>query len=221
MFEKIKDSLKRLINSRPFDPSVFNDPVALKTGWGELKTGGPNFRTQKIKIISPDRAAVKPAAGILIFCAVFIFTGSYCIYYAAKAGIEKHNLTSAYTLAAGAFGLVFIVMGAVAFFSGAKPVVFDKMSGLYRKGFGEPDIYLRDEKDENSGRLSDIHALQILAKYPDDYSAYELNLVLKDGTRINVINSGNYRKLAGDAGKLSGFLGVPLWDREQAINNEQ
>ena len=41
---------------------------------------------------------------------------------------------------------------------------------------------------------------------------YELNLVLKDGERINVVDHGNLKKIQDDANTLSNFLGKPVWD---------
>jgi hypothetical protein len=44
------------------------------------------------------------------------------------------------------------------------------------------------------------------------YYSYELNLVLDDGRRINVIDHGNLDRLRSDAQPLSRFLDKPVWD---------
>ena len=44
------------------------------------------------------------------------------------------------------------------------------------------------------------------------YYSYELNLVLEDGSRLNVIDHGNVEAIRADAQKLAAFLGKPLWD---------
>jgi hypothetical protein len=41
--------------------------------------------------------------------------------------------------------------------------------------------------------------------------SYELNLVLKDGRRINVVDHGGADKIRTDAATLADFLGVPVW----------
>ena len=41
---------------------------------------------------------------------------------------------------------------------------------------------------------------------------YELNPVLNDGSRINVVDHGNLERLRGDAITLSQFLDKPVWD---------
>jgi hypothetical protein len=39
-----------------------------------------------------------------------------------------------------------------------------------------------------------------------------LNLILKSGGRINVVDHGNIEKLKEDAQILSSFLSKPVWD---------
>ena len=42
--------------------------------------------------------------------------------------------------------------------------------------------------------------------------SYELNLVLRDGKRINLIDHRNQREICWDAGDLSRMMDVPIWD---------
>ena len=44
------------------------------------------------------------------------------------------------------------------------------------------------------------------------YYSYELNLVLKDGTRLNVVDHGGKSLLNANAETLAQFLNVPVWD---------
>jgi hypothetical protein len=46
----------------------------------------------------------------------------------------------------------------------------------------------------------------------NSYYSYELNLVLDDGSRINVVDHGNLERLRSDANALSQFLDKPVWD---------
>ena len=77
---------------------------------------------------------------------------------------------------------------------------------------------------EDGAHLDDVHALQLLRKYVRrnnssssssssrrGYYVYELNLVLKDGTRRFVVSHGSGNSLMNDAKKLSEFLNVPVW----------
>ena len=46
----------------------------------------------------------------------------------------------------------------------------------------------------------------------NSYYSYELNLVLEDGSRVNVVDQGNLKRLRSDAQTLSRFLDKPVWD---------
>jgi hypothetical protein len=59
-------------------------------------------------------------------------------------------------------------------------------------------------------------ALQICSKLITSrriggFTGYELNLVLKDGQRLNLMDHGNIHSLAGDGRVLADELGLPLW----------
>ena len=64
--------------------------------------------------------------------------------------------------------------------------------------------------------LETIHALQLISEWvsSDDggYHSFELNLILKDGGRLNVVDHGGQDRIREDAKVLSDFLNVPVWD---------
>ncbi|MCH7685413.1 MAG: hypothetical protein IH899_01815 [Planctomycetes bacterium] len=77
------------------------------------------------------------------------------------------------------------------------------------------------------GRLKDIHAVQLLSeqcmmshasstvsteKVKVPFYSYEINLVLRDASRKNVIDQGNLDRNREDAKTLAQFLKVSLWD---------
>ncbi len=47
------------------------------------------------------------------------------------------------------------------------------------------------------------------------YYSYEINLVLKDGSRINAVDHGKKSKVQEDAKTLAEFLDKPLWDASE------
>ena len=65
-------------------------------------------------------------------------------------------------------------------------------------------------------RLNGVHALQLISEYvrgnKSSFYSYELNLVLDDGSRVNVVDHGALARLRDDARTLARFLGRPLWD---------
>ncbi len=64
--------------------------------------------------------------------------------------------------------------------------------------------------------IEQIHALQLISEYcrsdKNSYYSYELNLILEDGKRINVVDHGNLGKIRDQAATLSEFLRKPVWD---------
>jgi len=58
--------------------------------------------------------------------------------------------------------------------------------------------------------------LQLLSEYvsgdKSSYYSYELNLVLDEASRINVVDHENLEQLRGDARTLAQFLDKLLWD---------
>jgi len=44
---------------------------------------------------------------------------------------------------------------------------------------------------------------------------YEVNVVFRNGERVNIINHKNKKAIHSDANILGAFLGVPIWDQNQ------
>ena len=63
-----------------------------------------------------------------------------------------------------------------------------------------------------------MHAVQLLSEtvvWTDtalSFNSHEVNLVLKDGSRINVFDHAMEDIIRHDARLLSKYLGVPVWD---------
>ena len=113
--------------------------------------------------------------------------------------------------------LIFASAGGFMWYIMGKPRVFDKLTGMYWLGHKEPDYVYKvaNEVQNNQARLSDIHAIQLIREYvrsdKNSYYSYELNLILKSGERLNVIDHGKKSEIISDADKLSKYLGVPVW----------
>lgn len=218
MFNKIKKAIKEMSKGEtPFDASQFNDSIALQTDWSPAKPGGTNFKTHRLVEVRYDRVEFKPTKGLYLFCGVFILFGIGAIllglFIPAEGPVSDDQWGVIVPLL---FGLLFsgVGFGMIYFFS--VPRVFDKSLGVYWKGRKEPKFYSDTIDPKNSAKLSDIHAIQLLKEYissdKSNYYSYELNLVLKDGKRMNVVDYGNHKKMQEAAKKLAQFLGKPLWD---------
>jgi hypothetical protein len=216
---------KKLIGSRArhgegaegFDPSVFDDPLALETEWVPLASGGASFRTHRLVQPSANRvefAATPVARG---FYLLFFFVGSGLLFFHLNGiRVEHTGFPNPDTLVPIVVGAVFATVGACLYWFGTIPRVFDLGLAAFWRGRRVPTPMELLERGDSSAPLSSIHALQLLSEFvsgsKNSYYSHELNLVLHDGSRINVVDHGNLERLRGDASMLSQFLGKPVWD---------
>lgn len=191
-----------------------DDPVALKVSWEPVKPGGANFKTQKLNI-SPKRISVEKTGGAIVFALVFAIPGVLAVLIGVPLFLWQGKIFSAlFMLIWGSiFGGVGILM-----LKSEKPLTFDKSVGVYFRGKEYKQQF--SDNRENQGWLSDIYALQLLSErihsssshgHSSTYLSYELNLVFKDGERVNVMDHGNAAELETSAKELAGFLNVPIW----------
>jgi hypothetical protein len=218
MFKRLVQTLKNLSANRPpFNPERFNDPIAEKTEWIPLKRGGTNIKTHNLVMVDPNRYEFKPAVGAIIFYLFFLLIGlglaGFMIY---QIDFNYIGEIDAGIIVAVIMGLIFLVVGFFLFRNGTKPIVFDKSNGFYWKGRQNPSQVYDQNIQKNMVQLYQVHALQIIREYvrgnKSSYYSYELNLILKDGSRKNVVDHGSIKQLQKDAQTLGQFLGIPVWD---------
>ncbi len=186
-----------------FDPASLGDPVATKTAWTPLRKGGTNVCLHRLSHPGPDRLGFRPTfLGVL---GPLLIMG---IGAGVMGAIPSLPVAGAHYLFAF-FAMVLIGPGAFLF--GARmmlwtlqPRVFDRRQGVLSRGWSA------------SIDLATIHALQIITEVctskSTQYFSYELNLVLADGKRVNLLDHGDLPQLREDATELAAFTGLPLWD---------
>lgn len=212
MFSKITAALESLKPKMPsIDVEGFGDPMARHTEWTPLAPGGSTFRSHKLDCSNPQRWAFKVSLGAILFCALFIAMGMG-IFTLSFWQEDKVILMRI-------FGAFFAIASFALGWSMSAPTVFDQQRGYYCKGRKRPEATFDRSKLKNFTELERIHALQLIAelitksgKGKSSYLSYELNLVLIDGSRLNVIDHGDHPGIRADARKLADFLGKPLWD---------
>ncbi|MFZ5565139.1 MAG: hypothetical protein ACOZBW_13910 [Thermodesulfobacteriota bacterium] len=219
MLNRLMQKLQSMAAARPnaFDPSSLNDPVAMQAGWTPARSGGASFRTHKLVAVRPDRLEFRPAAGAVMFYLIFLFAGLGILI-----GFSVHKISSGGlafdvdTILPMAVGAVFAAVGGALFYFGTLPVVFDKRNGFFWKGRTAPHEVMNRSAIKHFAGFKDIYALQLISEYckgdKSSYYSYELNLVLRDGRRINVVDHGSRDKIREDAKTLSAFLQKPVWD---------
>lgn len=220
MLKDIIQSVKRLMpQPTEVNPSQFDDPLAEKVQWTPLKHGGTNFRTHRLVQLHPGRLEFRISFWALFFGGIFLLVGLGIMVAGLAAGIAGGKIGfNLSTFGPVIFGVIFGGVGALVLWIMTKPTVFDTHSGFYWKGRVGPEVgYGTDKpKNKNYAALDDIHAIQLISEYcrgeKTSYYSYEMNLVLNDGRRLNVIDHGNHDSIHRDARTLSDFLARPVWD---------
>jgi hypothetical protein len=217
----LKQLLKKLsalcAKKSPFDPAVLNDPAALRTGWNPVCNGGANFQTHRLIAVHPYRMEFRPTAGLLIFGAFFVFMGACAFIVPAGFAVKSRALSAGLiAIMPMGIGLVFMLIGVALIRNGIAPIIIDKEEKTVWKGRKSPREVFNVSELKVYAEIKNIHALQLISEHcsgsKSSYTSYELNLVLEDSRRINLVDHGNRKKLIADAQIVAEFLGVPLWN---------
>ena len=221
MFKKIKEKIlqkieeAKRINEQKYENLIakFNDEIAKKTQWSPLKKGGTNFKTHNLFKHSLMLMQYKISAGAKVFLGVFGVIGFSTLVVGLYIIFVKFQPVAWFILL---FGTVFFGVSVFMYRTMGKPIIFDQSMGFVYKGFKQPKFSGAQEENTELTYFSDIHAIQIIEEYihsdKSRYYSYELNLVLKDANRVNIIDHGNYQQIAQDAQDIAKFIGVPIWD---------
>ena len=194
-----------------------SDPVAKKTEWVALASGGTNICTHRLKEGRAGCRHFVMTLGAKAFASVFLGMGiGISVFLVYQMWQEHGGQPSLQMLLPLLVGGVFAGVGVFLLRSLSRPRVFDRNLGLYWSTRKPPENLESVSRYKEWVYLQEIHALQILREYvrgdKSSYYSYELNLVMDDGQRLNVVDHGSLHKLREDADELSRFLGVPLWD---------
>jgi hypothetical protein len=199
--------------TRPLPAPVADDPIAAQIAWTPLARGGTSFRTRALVAVDASRLEFPATSGMRVFAAVFAGIGVVVI----AVGIGVSEVAGVgITLALFGFGVIFTAIGVGLWRSETTPVVFDRRQDAFWRGRTPPSRSASRAALPEYAPLGDIHALQIieerLSSRSGSFRSYELNLVLRDARRLNVLDHGDYPALRRDADTLAAFLACPVWD---------
>jgi hypothetical protein len=204
------------------DPSRFGDPLADSIDWQPLGGAGEAglTRTHTLVADGPDRLLLQGRAVLLPVGLAILAIGAVVSVY----GLFSWRAGFGAMFGPLLVGLSLVAVGLLMIDIARTPIVFDRGRDLYQRGRASDQPMVRKLTRYQSCSLSDVRALQILAKLESStssgggsskwtyYLSYELNLVLGDQSRLNVLDHGDPAALRGDAATLAEFLGVPVWD---------
>jgi len=187
-------------------PPHIDDDVAERTGWSPLKGWG---RTRRIGAVGANRLEFRFLQESVSLYVYFMIIGTVSFFI----------VVSQPRLSAGMIGLALVCMllflgSGLIIFHLTTPLVFDKIRGFFWRGHKKPDDVRVRQRPDSCARLGEIHALQILEKRSrvKGEAVYELNLVLRDATRIHLTDQTDLATTREYAETLSRFLERPVWD---------
>ncbi|RZS93619.1 hypothetical protein EV197_2199 [Aquimarina brevivitae] len=197
-------------DSAQFDDPSF-DTVAQQTSWNPLHPGGSNFVSHKLKKIDSNRIKVKKTGTMNIIGWTFLLIGFNYIFFEFLFAYQTDLLfMQGWLKNIQLFfksGGIFFIIGLFFVLRWGQNSVFDKNMQQFKKG-GQQISF------------SNIYAIQLLTEFVQgnsqggsSYYSYELNLVLNNGERINVMDHGSPTHIEQDAIVLADFLKIPIWSR--------
>ncbi len=145
---------------------------------------------------------IRKGAETWVRAAACLVIGTPTLGVGLMAFRERPSCSSAFTVV---FALLFVFVGVRYLLP--KAVRFDERRRLVR-------IARRDVP------FSTIAGLQLLPEAISStnrvtYTSWELNLVLKDGSRLNVTDHAKVDQLRAEAAQLSRLIDCPVWDHDR------
>lgn len=206
--------MKDIISTYPVPEALKEDTFASLVSWNPLLPGGANFTTHKLEYVSEDQVAFTSTIGARLFTLAFAGVGSLVFLIGLVLLTSAANFFPAIMMIS--FGGLFAAVGIWMFFRFDEAIMFDKDRGLYWKANRPPRLEQKTVKRSNCCLLESIAGIQLLAEKvrsgSSTFYSYELNLVLEDSSRIQVIDHSNLDQIRMDAATLGTFLEVPVWD---------
>lgn len=200
----------------------FNDPLAKEIEWGSIARVHYGFVNRTLLKTKNDSIRFVPSIKVVLFDMGFIIMGGYVmwefsllrppidaiVFYPISTILSYFyflpELLSSNKVWGHLFGFVFLLIGLLGLFYSLRPIVFNTANRLYSKGFWRSEKVAFDS----------IHAIQIISTSGGEpgHRTYELNLVLKNKTRMHVFGHSKKKTIIKDATELSKMLSVPVWD---------
>ncbi len=216
MFKKLIGRITGPETENGFDPTSLHDPVALLTSWDPASPGGSNFATHTLHMIHPQRAEFRCSVGMKLMSGIFLVFGTVIAGVFGRPLLAGQFPTETDQLVPLGIGVVFALIGAFLLRNALTPIVFDLGHGYFCRDRRKPEHTMDPSRIKHHARLDDVHALQLVSEIcrtkNGSYLSHELNLVLRDGKRIHVVDHGDLARLRNDARRIAELIRKPLWD---------
>ncbi|MDD3302814.1 MAG: hypothetical protein PHN31_04600 [Candidatus Gracilibacteria bacterium] len=206
-----------------------NDEIVKKASFFPLKLGGADGKIHSLIIDTYGNYIIKgdkwfPILFICISSLPIVVITIYIIYNYNNLILSNYNNLilsnlKTYIVLIPIFLIIFNFVFIIIFYNIFRSKIFDFQNGYFYDLRYQNKIYslINDEKYKNKIiPINQIHAIQIIKEKVKakngSYYSYEFNLILKDSSRINVMDHGNIVKIRSDADQIANRLGLKVWD---------
>jgi hypothetical protein len=200
--ERIKPIITDVHSGHRVDPLDFDDPVAQRAGWETMADATANFQTHRL-VFSGDQLAFKMTRSAGLFALLCPAVGLIALGFSISQLVI--NGIAAEFVFLFIFGCIFSLAGFFLVRKTLEPIAFSIRRGQFRKGWS----------DARPIPLAEVYGLQLLSFTTTGegiHTGYELNLLLRDGSRRHVLCHGDRDSLRADTDALSRFLSRPVFD---------
>jgi len=196
----------------------FNDSMVQKVSWLPLKWGWTNFQTHNLVQNEQGNLEYKASFMAMLFSMIFIWVGviTWGVFLTSMIVSDSSVEFDVAILVPAIFTLIFPVVGIFMLMTFRRKRIFDFQTGYFSVG-KIPENNYDGSIAKNMTSLRDIRAIQVIGENCSGskgsrYRSYEINLVLRDASRVNVIDHGNISQILLDAQQIAGRLRIPVWD---------
>jgi len=182
--------------------------------WKPLKFGGEPFKTYDLVFKNGNTINFEATKISYLYGAILIAIGLLFLLLGLAGRFFYGPTGNVLIYLFGGLGLLFAIGGGLMIDFFSIPTIFNKDLGLYWKGRRPILSYLFSRNNAFSVNLNDIKAVQLLSEYVttknQNFFSYEINMVLTNNERLNIVDHGDSKAALKDATDLAKFLGVPL-----------
>jgi len=206
-----------------------NDEIVKKTSFFPLKLWWADWKTHSLIIDTYWNYIIKgdkwfPILFICMSSLPFVIIITYIIYNYNNLILSNYNSLilsnlKTYIVLIPIFLIIFNFVFIIIFYNIFKSKIFDFQNWYFYDLRYQNKLYslLNNEKYKNKIiPINQIHAIQIIKEKVTaknrSYYSYEFNLILKDSSRINVMDHWNIEKLRSDVEQIANRLWLKVWD---------
>ena len=193
--------------------------------WSPLIRGGSSFKTRVINTGDSNKWIYELSGILRMFPWFLISIGSTTAFL---------FIITILLIPFAFIPLIFVVIGIIWRKRLKKAIVFDFGNGFFWRGKTNLNPRTEDSlKMDDMIRLDEVAAIQILAEEVKTkggnpnlhgyksiahiYDSYEMNLVLKDKSRVNVVDHANLNSIKREAEAIAKRLNVKVWLADNLI----